>query len=253
MKNKNNKKLIAISVSLMAILGSSAVLAEANNKDNKNVIREEAKNLSKEYSRIKTQTDLLRLQLEEATLKDELERISGVNRDKLISDQKTTIDTLNKEILELKGEIENLNNQITELQKEEEISERIPLSLERLSLVKINGLSKNPIARMVIDGVSEKNVVVGDEIIPGVKLIELSHQSAMVLDAGVLHEMLLQPYPTKVVPKTGRGLPSNLPEPVERPNPNSVVELFNNLQQRADQKDVPRLKSGKKLEFYKEF
>lgn len=246
MKNKMSVLALVMAVSLGAHADEEQLTEQ-----------EKIAQLSRHYSTLKQRNDILRLELENVTLKKELDDTESVDRDKKIAEQNSQIKDLENQAADLAAQLEKSAGKIKAL--ETQTDEAVVLAaVERVALVRINGLRATPTAKVVVDGVAEKQISVGDEIVPGVYAVKITGQSMHVEEGGRSIELLLRAYPqakyngSRKVSSTVSGGSDSTGDTATNRN-KTVREIFNAVGPSADKKTMPKLQSGKSLEFYQEF
>lgn len=206
-----------------------------------------------EFSKLQTQNELLKLELERRSIQQEIDDIENVDRDQIIAGQKKQISELTANTDTLEKEIAKLEKAVAEFEeKATTVSDETPSTIERLALVEISSLSGEPTAQVIIDGKSKKHVTQGDQIIAGVTVSKITRQSMYIEEEGRVFEVLMQAYPLSVVDLGDRYKPKSIDRRQQgRDNTDSslndgntgVIPLFNS--------DTMKFGQGKKgTDFY---
>lgn len=183
---------------LVAAIAIASSTAYANSTDEvEQVDQLSYAEIAEEHSRLSSQNELLKLQLAN---KGMLQEIKNLKNSDIIADN----EALKAEIVERDARIETLTTDLqAALETIEKLKETSPKAkpvkpIDRITLVKINAIGMEPKATIVIDGQTNKVAMIGDSIVPGVELVDITKQSVNIIYENEVYEVLLRSYPKKV-------------------------------------------------------
>lgn len=228
---KNNKKLLKAIIASIAISSGSSVADETSSP----ILSYDE--IAEKHSQLSSQNELLKLQVSNATMMREIENIKGSDFAKDNESLRSEISTKNARIEELQTQLEDALASLDKLKETPHIEE--VAAIDRLTLVKISSLGAEPKATVVIDGQTNKNIEINDEIVSGVLLSDITKQSILVEFEENEYEILLRSYPTEVKRRSSQLIHSNKAK-------NSVTEVF------SDNKMAPGT-APEGFDFYKKF